>query len=191
MDLSKCKQLANGSVVFMELAAPLYELATWTARMHKAFETLKMTLTQAPSRCIVLLLVQAVRQGTQGRANARGLHCDQEPYEPRWSPNEIGREQAEDPDIGPIVRQKAEGDDCPNWEEISPESRETKILATVGATLHSLGGAPPEVSQVGRSGCRYQFIVPELQQHHFICQTHRGEARAHFASWNTGSIGRV
>ena len=40
----------------------------------------------------------------------------------------MAAEQIDNPDIGPITRRKAEGDDCPTCEEISPKSRETKIL---------------------------------------------------------------
>ena len=49
-------------------------------------------------------------------------------YELEWAPGEVEAEQSEDPDIGPISRKKVEGDDCPTWEEILPESWENKIM---------------------------------------------------------------
>ena len=57
------------------------------------------------------------------RAVTRSRTC-----EPGCSPEEMTAEQAADPDVGPIVRRKLVGNDRPTWEDIWPESQDTKIL---------------------------------------------------------------
>ena len=57
------------------------------------------------------------------RAVTRSQEC-----EPGWTHEEMAARQDADPDIGPIMRWKRVGNDRPRWEDISPESRETKVL---------------------------------------------------------------
>ena len=57
------------------------------------------------------------------RAVTRSQRC-----EPGWTPEEMAAGQDADPDISPIMKWKRVGSDQPRWEDISPESRETKVL---------------------------------------------------------------
>ena len=57
------------------------------------------------------------------RAVTRSQEC-----EPGWTHEEMAARQDAGPDIGPNVRWKRVGNDRPRWEDISPESRETKVL---------------------------------------------------------------
>ena len=56
------------------------------------------------------------------RAVTRSQRC-----EPGWTPEEMAAGQDANPDIGPIMRSKRAGSDRPRWEDISAESRETKV----------------------------------------------------------------
>ena len=61
--------------------------------------------------------VKAVRVVTKSQ------RCD-----PGWTPEEKAARQDTDPDIGHIMWWKRAGNDRPRWEDISPESREAKVL---------------------------------------------------------------
>ena len=63
------------------------------------------------------------------RAVTRSQKC-----EPGWTPEEMAARQNADPDIGPIMRWKRARNDRPRWEDISPESREAKVLWRYGAS---------------------------------------------------------
>ena len=53
---------------------------------------------------------------------------------------EVGTIRDADPDIGPIMQWKWAGEDRPCWEDISPESRETKVLWRQWERLHLVRG---------------------------------------------------
>ena len=69
------------------------------------------------------------------RAVTRSQKC-----EPGWTPEEMAARQDADPDIGPIMRWKRAGNDRPRWEDISPESREAKVLWRQWERLYPVGG---------------------------------------------------
>ena len=63
-----------------------------------------------------------------------------EPHCTSWTPEEMAARQDADPDIGPIMRWKRAGNDRPRWEDISPESREAKVLWRLWERLYLVGG---------------------------------------------------
>ena len=69
------------------------------------------------------------------RAVTRSQRC-----ESGWTPEEMAARQDADPDIGPIMRWKRAWNDRPRWEDISPESREAKVLWRQWERLHLVGG---------------------------------------------------
>ena len=82
--------------------------------------------------------------------------------EPGWTPKEMAAGQDADPDIGPIMQWKRAGNDRPCWEDISPESRETKVLWRQWERLHLVRGVlHHRFYELEGHGWRHQSVVPE------------------------------
>ena len=81
--------------------------------------------------------------------------------EPGWTPEEMAARQDPDPDIGPIMRWKRSGNDWPRWEDISPESREAKVLWRQWEQLYLVGGVlHRRFHELEGQGWRPQLVVP-------------------------------
>ena len=111
------------------------------------------------------------------RAVTRSQRC-----EPGWTPEEMAAGQDADPNIGPIMKWKRAGIDRPCWEDISPESRETKVLwerlYLVRGVLHR------RFHELEGQGWRHQLVVPE-DQRKIILHLHGGAIGAHLGTART------
>ena len=100
--------------------------------------------------------------------------------EPGWTPEEMAAGQDADPDIGPIMQWKWAGNDRPCWEDISPESRETKVLWRQWERLHLVHGVlHRQFHKLEGQGWRHQLVVPEDRCKIILQHLHRGAIGAH------------
>ena len=94
------------------------------------------------------------------RAVTRSQRC-----EPGWTPEEMAARQDADPDIGPIMRWKRARNDRPRWEDISPESREAKVLWRQWERLYLVGGIlHRRFHELEGQGWRPQLVVPAEEE---------------------------
>ena len=86
--------------------------------------------------------------------------------------------QDADPDIGPIMKWKRAGSDQPRWEDISLESRETKVLWRQWERLHLVRGVlHRRFYELEGQGWRHQLVVPEDRRRTILQQLHGGAIR--------------
>ena len=91
------------------------------------------------------------------RAVTRSQRC-----EPGSTPEEMVAGQDADPDIGPIMKWKRARNDWPRWEDISPESRETKVLWRQWERLYLVRGVlHRQFHELEGQGWRPQLVIPE------------------------------
>ena len=106
------------------------------------------------------------------RAVMRSRTC-----EPGWTPEEMAV------DVGPIARRKLVGNDRPTWEDISPESQDTKILWRQWERLFLVRGVlHRRFHELEGQGWRYQLVVPEGIRSDLLLGLHGGEAGAHLGT---------
>ena len=102
--------------------------------------------------------------------------------EPGWTPEEMAVGQDADPDIGPIMQWKRAGKDRPCWEDITPESRETKVLWRQWKRLHLVRGVlHSRFHELKGQGWRHQLVVPEDRRKVILQRLHGGAIGAHLA----------
>ena len=107
-------------------------------------------------------------------------------YEPGWVPEEIAAEQTSDLNIGPIFRRKLSRDDRPMWEDISPESWETKIQWRQWERLFLFWGILHEqFHELEGHGLQYQLVIPEGRREDLMHQMHGGATGAHLGTTRT------
>ena len=101
------------------------------------------------------------------RAVTRSQKC-----EPGWTPEETAARQDADPDIGPIMRWKRVGNARPRWEDILPESRETKVLLRQWERLYLVTRVlHRQFHELEGQGWRPLLVVPADQEEGEITQT--------------------
>ena len=104
------------------------------------------------------------------RAVTRSQEC-----EPGWTPEEMAARQDADPDIGPIMRWKRVGNDRPRWEDISPESQETKVLWRQWERLYLVRGVlHRQFHELEGQGWRPQLVVPADRRGSLLQRFHGG-----------------
>ena len=115
------------------------------------------------------------------RAVTRSQEC-----EPGWTPEEMAARQDADPDIGPIMRWKRVGNDRPRWEDISPESRETKVLWCQWERLYLVRGVlHRQFHELEGQGWRPQLVVPADRRGSLLQRFHGGMIGAHLGTART------
>ena len=93
--------------------------------------------------------------------------------------------QDADPNIGPIMKWKRAGIDRPCWEDISAESRETKVLWRQWVRLYLVRGVlHRRFHELEGQGRRHQLVVPE-DQRKIILRLHGGAIGAHLGTVRT------
>ena len=106
--------------------------------------------------------------------------------EPGWTPREMAAEQEVDPDIGPIMKWKRAGNVRPRWEDISPESRETKVLWRQWERLYLVPGVlHHRFHELEGQGWLPQLVIPEDWRKIILQRLHRGAIGAHLGSART------
>ena len=106
--------------------------------------------------------------------------------EPGWTSEEMAARQDADPDIGPIIRWKRAGNDQPRWEDISPESREAKVLWRQWERLYLVGGVlHRRFHELEGQGWRPQLVVPANRRGSLLQQFHGGMIGAHLGTAHT------
>ena len=91
--------------------------------------------------------------------------------------------QDTDPDIGPIMRWKRAGNDWPRWEDISPESREAKVLWRQWERLYLVGGVlHRRFHELEGQGWRPQLVVPADRRSSLLQRFHGGMIGAHLGT---------
>ena len=114
------------------------------------------------------------------RAVTRSQKC-----EPGWMPEEMAARQDADPDIGPM-RWKRAGNDRPRWEDISPESRETKVLWPQWERLYLVRGVlHRQFHELEGQGWRPQLVVPADRRGSLLQRFHGGMIGAHLGTART------
>ena len=104
------------------------------------------------------------------RAVTRSQKC-----EPGWTPKEMAARQDADPDNGPIMRWKRAGNNRPRWEDISPESRETKVLWRQWERLYLVRGVlHRQFHKLKGHGWRPQLVVPADRRGSLLQRFHGG-----------------
>ena len=94
--------------------------------------------------------------------------------------------QNADPDIGPIMRWKRAGNDRPHWEDISPESREAKVLWRQWERLYLVGRVlHRRFHELEGQGWRPQLVVPADRRSSLFLQFHGGVIGAHLGTART------
>ena len=107
-------------------------------------------------------------------------------HEPGWTPDELAAKQASYPDVGPIIRRKTKGDNRPPWEEISPESQDTKILWRQWEHLFLVRGVlHRRYHKVEGHSWRYQLEVPEGPHEELMQRLYGGEMGANLGTDRT------
>ena len=115
------------------------------------------------------------------RAVTRSQRC-----EPGWTPEEMAARQDDDPDIGPIMRWKRAGNDRPRWEDISPESREAKVLWRQWERLYLVGGVlHRRFNELEGQGWRPQLVVPADRRGSLLQWFYGGMIGAHLGTART------
>ena len=106
--------------------------------------------------------------------------------EPGWTPEEMAARQDADPNIGPIMRWKRAGNDRPHWEDISPESRETKVLWRQWGRLYLVRGVlHRQFHELEGQGWRPQLVVPVDRRGSLLQRFHGGMIGAHLGTART------
>ena len=96
-------------------------------------------------------------------------------YEPGWTLEDMAAAQDPNPDISPIMQWKQAGNDRPCWEDILPESRETKVLWRQWEWLHLVRGVlHRRFYKLTGQGWRHQLVVPEDRRKTIFQRLHRG-----------------
>ena len=115
------------------------------------------------------------------RAVTRSQKC-----EPGWTPEEMAARQDANPDIGPIMRWKRAGNDRLHWENISPESRETKVLWRQWERLYLVKGVlHRQFRELEGQGWRPQLVVPADRRGSLLQRFHGGMIGAHLVTEHT------
>ena len=115
------------------------------------------------------------------RAVTRSQRC-----EPGWTREEMAAGQDADPDIGPIMQWKRAGNDPPYWEDILPESQETKVLWRQWERLHLVRGVlHRRFHELEGQGWRHQLVVPEDRRKIILQCLHGGVIGAHLGTPRT------
>ena len=118
------------------------------------------------------------------RAVTRSQEC-----EPGWTHEEMAARQDADPDIGPIMRWKRVGNDRPRWEDISPESRETKVLWRQWERLYLVRGVlHRQFHELEGRGWRPQLVVPADRRGSLLQRFHGGMIGAHLGTTRTMAL---
>ena len=117
------------------------------------------------------------------RAVTRSQEC-----EPGWTHEEMAARQDADPDIGPIMRWKRVGNDRPRWEDISPESRETKVLWRQWERLYLRGVLHRQFHELEGQGWRPQLVVPADRRGSLLQRFHGGMIGAHLGTTRTMAL---
>ncbi|GBO18349.1 Retrovirus-related Pol polyprotein from transposon 297 [Araneus ventricosus] len=82
--------------------------------------------------------------------------------EDAWSSSEVQKAQLEDPAIRPILEKKLNSAVRPSWQEIAPESPETKRYWALWDSLHLKDGVLYRKWETDDgSSCRWQLILPK------------------------------
>ena len=106
--------------------------------------------------------------------------------EPGWTPEEMAARQDAEPDIGPIMRWKRAGNDRPRWEDISPESRETKVLWRQWERLYLVRGVlHRQFLELEGQGWRPQLVVPADRRGSLLQRFHGEMIGAHLGTAHT------
>ena len=106
--------------------------------------------------------------------------------EPGWTPEEMAAGPDADPDIGPIMQWKRARNDWPCWEDISPESRETKVLWRQWERLHLVRRVlHRQFLELEGQGWRHQSVVPEDRRRIILQRLHGGAIGAHLGTART------
>ena len=107
-------------------------------------------------------------------------------YEPVWNPEDLSTEQDANPDIRPIMQGKRAGDNRPRWEDISPESRDTKLLWRQWERLSLVHGVlHRRFHELEGRGWWYQLVVPEGRQKDLLQCMHGGAIGDHLGMAGT------
>ena len=115
------------------------------------------------------------------RAVTRSQRC-----ELGWTPEEMATGQDADPDIGPIMRWKRAGNDRPLWEDISPESREAKVLWRQWERLYLVGGVlHRRFHELEGQGWRPKLVVPADRCSIILQRFHGGAIGPHLGTART------
>ena len=115
------------------------------------------------------------------RAVTRSQRC-----EPGLTPEEMAARQDADPDIGPIMKWKRAGNDRPRWEDISPESREAKVLWRQWEWLYLVGGElHRRFHELEGQGWRPQLVVPADRRSIILQRFFGGAIGAHLGMART------
>ena len=108
--------------------------------------------------------------------------------EPVWSLEQIGREQAEDPEVGPIHSLFSAGGDCPPWDSVAHLSEASKTLWRQWSRLTIIGGVMMRRFEddnpfIERS--TLQTILPRCRRLEFIEMVHNGVTGGHLGRRRT------
>ena len=115
------------------------------------------------------------------RAVTRSQRC-----EPGETPEEMAAEQDADPDIGLIMQWKRSGNDRPRWEDISPESWETKVLWRQWERLHLVRRVLHcRFHELEGQGWQHQLVVPEDRRRAIHQRLHGVAILAHLGAART------
>ncbi|GBN83301.1 Retrovirus-related Pol polyprotein from transposon 297, partial [Araneus ventricosus] len=106
--------------------------------------------------------------------------------EDAWSSSEVQKAQLEDPAIKPILERKLNSDDRPSWQEIAPESPETKRYWALWDSLHLKDGVLyRKWESDDGSSCRWQLILPKSRIQEVLRETHDSASGGHFGVMKT------
>ena len=90
------------------------------------------------------------------------------------------------PDIGPIMRWKRAGNDRPRWEDISPESREAKVLWRQWERLYLVSRVlHRRFHELEGQGWQPQLVVPADRRGIVLQRFHGGAIGAHLGTART------
>ena len=94
--------------------------------------------------------------------------------------------QDANPDIGPIMKWKRAGNNRPRWEDISPESRETKVLWRQWERLYLVSGVLHcRFHELEGQGWQPQLVVPEDRRNIILQHFHGGAIGVHLGTERT------
>ena len=106
--------------------------------------------------------------------------------EPGWTPEEMAAGQDANPDIGPIMQCKRAGNDRPCWEDILPESWETKVLCRQWERQHLVCGVlHRRFHELEEQGWRHQLVIPEDRRRIILQRLHGGAIGAYLGTART------
>jgi len=108
--------------------------------------------------------------------------------DPEWSPKQLEREQAEDPDIGPICSFANASADRPPWDSIANLSEASKRLWRQWSSLTVVGGVLMRRFEKDNpfDGTSYlQTVLPRCRRQKFIEMVHTGVTGGHLGRRRT------